>query len=101
MTRLIDADTLPRHGKRGGVVHWHDIEKAPTIDAIPIEWIEKYVESCHGMFKEDMRWIEIMVSWWKAEQEKTVDAVNQKLIEVANASGKNWFNGEEQEKQNE
>ena len=30
--RLIDADPLPRHGQRGGLVHWKDIENAPTID---------------------------------------------------------------------
>ncbi|MBQ2649425.1 hypothetical protein IJI17_02140 [Candidatus Saccharibacteria bacterium] len=29
--RLIDADKLPRHGNRGGLVHWKDIENAPTI----------------------------------------------------------------------
>ena len=46
------------------------LDEQPTVDAIPIEWIEKYVESCHGMFKKDMRWIEIMVAWWKEEQEK-------------------------------
>lgn len=32
--RLIDADTLPRHGKRGGIVHWKDIENAPSIDIV-------------------------------------------------------------------
>ena len=39
--RLIDADKLPRHGGRGGIVHWSDIEKAPTVDAVPVrhgEW---------------------------------------------------------------
>jgi hypothetical protein len=30
--KIIDADTLPRHGRRGGVVYWKDIENAPTID---------------------------------------------------------------------
>lgn len=34
--RLIDADKLPRHGGRGGIVHWTDIEKAPTVDAVPV-----------------------------------------------------------------
>lgn len=29
--RLIDADALPRHGGRGGIVHWKDIEESPTI----------------------------------------------------------------------
>lgn len=32
--RLIDADALPRHGNRGGLVHWKDIEDAPTVDAV-------------------------------------------------------------------
>lgn len=36
MARLIDADALPRHGRRGGLVHWKDIENAPTIDAEPV-----------------------------------------------------------------
>ena len=47
MTRLIDADVLPRHGNRGGIVQWHDIEKASTVDAIPIEWLEGII----GMLK--------------------------------------------------
>ena len=34
--RLIDADALPRHGQRGGLVHWKDIENAPTIDAVEV-----------------------------------------------------------------
>lgn len=34
--RLIDADSLPRHGNRGGLVHWKDIENAPTIDAVQV-----------------------------------------------------------------
>lgn len=41
--RLIDADALPRHGKRGGIVHWKDIENTPTIDAEPVRrghWIK-------------------------------------------------------------
>ena len=38
LMRLIDADTLPRHGDRGGLVHWRDIENAPTIEPEP-HWI--------------------------------------------------------------
>lgn len=44
--RLIDADALPRHGQRGGLVHWQDIENAPTVDAEPVsrgEWIEREI----------------------------------------------------------
>lgn len=36
--RLIDADALPRHGQRGGLVHWKDIENAPTVDAEPVRY---------------------------------------------------------------
>lgn len=34
--RLIDADILPRHGNRGGLVHWKDIEDAPTVDGVEV-----------------------------------------------------------------
>ena len=34
MSRYIDADTLPRHGQRGGLVHWKDIAEAQTIDIV-------------------------------------------------------------------
>ena len=37
--RLIDADTLPRHGQRKGIVYSRDIDTAPTIDAIPVETV--------------------------------------------------------------
>lgn len=33
--RMIDADALPRHGRRGGLVFWGDIENAPTVDTVP------------------------------------------------------------------
>ena len=32
--RLIDADILPRHGNRGGLVRWSDIEEAPTTEIV-------------------------------------------------------------------
>lgn len=43
--RLIDADALPRHGWRGGLVHWRDIENAPTIEPERKtgEWEEKEI----------------------------------------------------------
>ena len=34
--RYIDADKLPRHGNRGGVVYWRDIEKQPPADVIEV-----------------------------------------------------------------
>lgn len=42
--RLIDADALKRHGNRGGLVYWKDIQDAPTIDAVPQE---QYDKMCH------------------------------------------------------
>lgn len=35
--KIIDADALPRHGRRGGLVYWKDIENAPTVDAVPVK----------------------------------------------------------------
>ena len=34
--RLIDADALPRHGRRWGLVYSSDIDDAPTIYAVPV-----------------------------------------------------------------
>lgn len=36
MSRYIDADNLPRHGNRGGVVYWRDIEAQPTADVVKV-----------------------------------------------------------------
>ncbi len=43
MSRWIDADALPRHGQRGGLVHWKDIAEAPSIDIEPKrgKWIKR------------------------------------------------------------
>ena len=43
MNRYIDADNLQRHGKRGGVVYWRDIEAQPTADVrenVKGRWVE-------------------------------------------------------------
>ena len=36
MSRYIDADKLQRHGNRGGVVYWRDIEAQPTADVVEV-----------------------------------------------------------------
>lgn len=36
MSRYIDADNLPRHGNRGGLVYWRDIEAQPTADVVEV-----------------------------------------------------------------
>ena len=47
MSRYIDADALPRHGQRGGLVHWKDIENAPSIDIVRcVECRYKGMEIC-------------------------------------------------------
>ena len=51
MSRYINADALPRHGNRGGIVHWKDIEEAPTADVrenVKGEWIEVVLEQDEG-----------------------------------------------------
>jgi len=42
--RLIDADALPRFGRRGGLIHAEDVDRAPTVDAIPIEYIQYWID---------------------------------------------------------
>ena len=45
MTRLIDADKINFKWINGVIcVEPKDIEKMPTVDAIPVEWIERYDE---------------------------------------------------------
>ena len=42
MSRYIDADKIPRHGKRGGECYWQEIEQLPTADVrenVRGEWI--------------------------------------------------------------
>ena len=43
MSRLIDADALPRHGKRKGLIKAADVDKAPTVEAVPV---------VHGYWRE-------------------------------------------------
>ena len=36
MPRYIDADKIPRHGKRGGECYWQEIEQLQTVDVVEI-----------------------------------------------------------------
>ena len=59
MSRYIDADKIPRHGKRGGECYWQEIEQLPTADVrenVRGEWI----------FKEDRRIVDGYD--WKCDQ---------------------------------
>ena len=50
MSRYIDADNLPRHGNRGGVVYWRDIEAQPTADVVEVEKVNKIYEKLADLF---------------------------------------------------
>ena len=50
MSRYIDADALPRHGQRGGIVHWKDIDDAPSIDICFCKEC-RYCKKKRGTFK--------------------------------------------------
>lgn len=43
MSRYIDANALQRHGQRGGLVHWKDIENAPHIDIVRCKECNAYM----------------------------------------------------------
>ena len=36
MRRYIDADKIPRHGKRGGECYWQEIEQLATADVVEV-----------------------------------------------------------------
>ena len=48
MSRYIDADALPRHGQRGGLVHWKDIAEAPSIDIVRCQDCKHWVYNFNG-----------------------------------------------------
>lgn len=54
--RLIDADKLVSHTytiDRDHDYDVYDIEHAPTVEAIPIEWIEKWLDEFLGVKLEE------------------------------------------------
>lgn len=80
MVRLIDADALPnelfkKHVHDGEelvpMLYYDDavkvVEDAPTIDAIPVEWIHKFCED--DISEEQREAIEWMLGVWQREQE--------------------------------
>ncbi len=60
MSRWIDADALPRHGQRGGLVHWKDITDAPSIDIVRCKeckwWIDNLTENDDDEAYDSCRW---------------------------------------------
>ena len=78
--RLIDADALMEvfRGERGGdaLDHFplrlikvrHIVDDAPTIDAIPVEWLEKQMELSHENSAIHQT-IDTVIGLWDMEQE--------------------------------
>ena len=71
--RLIDADALIRAMRADPlyfVVEQYNVEgpihAAPTIDAVPVEWIKKYMSRCLAIEQDA---IEEMVKEWAEREE--------------------------------
>lgn len=69
--RLIDADKLRVNCYCIDkiCVDARTIEIAPTVEAIPIEWIKKWVEKCNWHYTDLPRIIETMLEDWEKENE--------------------------------
>lgn len=84
--RLIDADGLkPLRGVAiyatdektdtkiitASVYRREDIDNAPTIEAIPVEWLRKYVDEHDEIVEEGLYWIvEGIIEDWEEENEE-------------------------------
>ena len=86
--RLIDADALQQHftdmqhyercacnfTDDGGepATEWYCVEdvleNAPTIDAIPVEWLKK-VRKDDRLTIDDVETIDLILTWWQTERE--------------------------------
>lgn len=50
MSRYINADNLQRHGNRGGIVYWRDIEAQLTADVVEVDKVNKIYEKLADLF---------------------------------------------------
>ncbi len=68
--RLIDADTvgidLPEPWQV--VMVWKEVERAPTVEAIPVDWLRKHRKQTR--YKRAARIIEQLVRLYQEEQER-------------------------------
>lgn len=67
MARLIDADYITE-GRVSNDPVVIAAKCAPTIDAIPVEWLKK-VRKGDNLTLEDVETIDWLISWWQKEQE--------------------------------
>ena len=69
MTRLIDADKLPNIYTATHQEMIMSFEEAPTVDAIPVEWIEQYGKANWYDFGTQYNAITKMLEEWKRNEE--------------------------------
>ena len=65
MTRLIDADKLPNIYTATHQEMIMSFEEAPTVDAIPVEWIEQYGKANWYDFGTQYNAITKMLEEWE------------------------------------
>ena len=66
--RIIDADRLLKGTEDHQFIDTHVIWNAPTVDAIPVEWIMKYTEENRLYQSDDFDWyIRDMIADWEEE----------------------------------
>jgi DNA-binding SARP family transcriptional activator len=81
MTQLIDADKLKEHIDKlpalpdGNFAGTHRNLKAlinmqPTVDAIPIEWIENYLRNYRYMAPIEKNFVREMIKVWEVRKEE-------------------------------
>lgn len=89
--RLIDADKLVEICRKGWKLfgredeklkHWvdeYDIRNQSTVEAVPIEFIEKYIKqnycTCDVVYPEEF--LKELVIWWKEENEQNKENTSQ------------------------
>ena len=81
MMKLIDADVIPYHRMWEedwtkqtiyfgyGVPEW-EIDNMPTVDAIPMAWIEDYVKNAGFVSVYNVQSVEFMLRKWREEREE-------------------------------
>lgn len=71
MTRLIDADKLPNIYTATHQEMIMSFEEAPTVKAIPVEWIRKYTEENRLYQSDDFDlYISDMIADWAERKEE-------------------------------
>lgn len=71
MTRLIDADKLPNIYTATHQEMIMSFEEAPTVKAIPVEWIRKYTEENRLYQSDDFGlYISDMIADWAERKEE-------------------------------